>query len=74
MFAVEDEPEAPIVLACFLIVTGIALLLSGIIAFGFHRNSLHSMALLWPDPAAGRTGKATSSNEGGSDTHGFVFG
>lgn len=35
-----------IVFACCLIVTGIALLLSGIVAFGFHKNSLHSMALL----------------------------
>ena len=41
-----DEPEAPIVIAFCLIVTGIALLLSGLVAFGFHRNSLHSLALL----------------------------
>jgi hypothetical protein len=40
------KSEAPIVFACCLIVTGIALFLSGIVAFGFHRNSLHSMALL----------------------------
>jgi hypothetical protein len=44
--AVDDEPGASRVLAFCLIVTGTALLLSGIVAFGFHRNSLHSMALL----------------------------
>jgi hypothetical protein len=43
---VDDEPGASIVLAFCLIVIGTALLLSGIVAFGFHRNSLHSMALL----------------------------
>jgi hypothetical protein len=46
VLAADDEPEAPTVFAFFLIVTGIVLLLSSLVAFGFHRNSLHSMALL----------------------------
>ena len=46
VFVIRDEPEVLLVLAFCLIVTGTALLLSGIVAFGFHRNSLHSMALL----------------------------
>jgi hypothetical protein len=34
------------VFAFCLIVTGTALLLSGLVAFGLHQNSLHSIALL----------------------------
>jgi len=46
VFGIRDEPEVSLVFAFCLIVAGTALLLSGIVAFGFHRNSLHSMALL----------------------------
>jgi len=43
---VDNELGASIVIAFCLIATGTALLLSGLVAFGFHRNSLHSLALL----------------------------
>jgi hypothetical protein len=47
VFVIRDDDQGlQIVFAFFLIATGTALLLSGIVAFGFHRNSLHSMALL----------------------------
>jgi len=44
--AFKTNQGLPIVFAFCLIVTGTALLLSGLVAFGLHRNSLHSLALL----------------------------